>query len=107
MKLTCIMCPVGCSLEVTKKNDEIVVTGNSCVRGENYGKQEVIAPKRMVTTVVKTSTGYVSVKTTKPIDKARVKDVVSEIGKLTLDKPKFNEVIIENEEMKKEIKELA
>ena len=96
MKLTCIMCPVGCSLEVTKKNSEIIVTGNSCIRGENYGKREVIAPKRMVTTVAKTSTGYVSVKTTVPIDKSRVQDVVFEVSKLVLDNPKYGDIIIEN-----------
>ena len=97
MKLTCIMCPVGCSLDVKKdKNGEIVVTGNSCIRGERYGKEEVTSPKRMVTTVAKTTTGFVSVKTTNPIDKARVQDVVDEIGKLILDKPKYGEVIIQN-----------
>ena len=97
MKLTCIMCPVGCSLEVKKdKSGQIVVTGNSCVRGEIYGKQEVVAPKRMVTTVAKTRKGYVSCKTTNPIDKARVQDVVDEIGKLELEKTKFGDVIIKN-----------
>ena len=86
MKLTCIMCPVGCSLDVKKnENGEIVVTGNSCIRGERYGKEEVTFPKRMVTTVAKTTSGYVSVKTTSPIDKTRVQDVVSEVGKLILD----------------------
>lgn len=97
MKLTCIMCPVGCSLDVQKdKNGEIVVTGNSCVRGERYGKEEATSPKRMVTTVAKTTSGYVSVKTTNPIDKTRVQDVVREIGKLMLDKPKFGDVVIQN-----------
>ena len=97
MKLTCIMCPVGCSLDVKKnENGEIVVTGNSCIRGERYGKEEVTSPKRMVTTVAKTTSGYVSVKTTSPIDKARVQDVVSEVGKLVLDKPKYGEVVIQN-----------
>lgn len=96
VKLTCIMCPVGCSLEVSKKNGEIVVTGNNCIRGERYGKQEVISPTRMVTTVCKTTTGYVSVKTTAPVDKAKVQNVVAEIGKLTLSNPKHGDIIIKN-----------
>lgn len=96
MKMTCIMCPVGCSLEVSKKNGEIVVSGNSCVRGEIYGKQEAIAPKRMVTTVAKTNNGVVSVKTTNPIDKERVNDVVLEIGKLYLKNPQHGQVVIKN-----------
>ena len=74
MKLTCIMCPVGCSLEVTKTKDGIIVTGNGCIRGERYGKQEMVNPTRMVTTVAKTKNGYVSVKTSNPVDKNRVQE---------------------------------
>lgn len=96
IKLTCIMCPVGCSLEVEKTPEGYKVSGNSCIRGEKYGIEEVTQPKRVVTTVCKTTTGYVSVKTTAPIDKQRVKDVVAEVGKITLDKPKYGEVVIKN-----------
>ena len=39
MKLVCIRCPRGCNLNITKKsNGQIIVTGNSCPRGEEYGK---------------------------------------------------------------------
>ena len=96
MKLTCIMCPVGCQLQVEKKGNDYVVTGNSCIRGERYGKQEVTFPTRMVTTVAKTNKGFVSVKTSAPVPKARVQDVVDEIGKLILDNPKHGEIVIEN-----------
>ena len=96
MKLTCIMCPVGCQLEVTKKGGDYVVTGNSCVRGERYGKQEVVSPTRMVTTVAKTKTGFVSVKTSAPVPKQRVQDVVDEIGKITIENPKHGEIVIKN-----------
>jgi len=96
MKLTCIMCPVGCQLQVEKKGNDYVVTGNSCIRGERYGKQEVTFPTRMVTTVAKTNSGFVSVKTSAPVPKARVQDVVDEIGKLILDNPKHGEIVIKN-----------
>lgn len=96
MKLTCIMCPMGCSLEVTKTATGYKVTGNNCVRGEKYGLEEVTSPKRMVTTVAKTKTGYVSVKTTVPVDKKRVQDVVDEIAKLELTSPKFGDIVIKN-----------
>ena len=96
MKLTCIMCPVGCQLEVRKQGDDYEVTGNSCIRGERYGKQEATFPTRMVTTVAKTKNGYVSVKTSVPVPKARVQDVVNEIGKLVLDNPKHGEVVLKN-----------
>ena len=34
-QFTCIMCPVGCTLNVKKEGDKIVVSGNGCIRGEN------------------------------------------------------------------------
>ena len=40
MEFTCIMCPVGCHLTVTKTKNGIVVSGNACPRGELFGKSE-------------------------------------------------------------------
>ena len=38
-ELTCIVCPVGCSLKVELDNSEVVsVSGNTCPRGENTQK---------------------------------------------------------------------
>jgi len=52
-ELTCIRCPLGCQLKVTIEEDEINVTGNSCGRGIEYGKKEVLSPTRMVTSSVR------------------------------------------------------
>ena len=35
-ELTCIICPVGCSLCVEEENGEMKVSGNTCKRGEEY-----------------------------------------------------------------------
>ena len=45
-ELTCISCPLGCPLKVeTDENGAVLqVTGNTCKRGEVYGKKEVTAP---------------------------------------------------------------
>lgn len=95
--LTCIMCPMGCSLTVLKnKNGEISVSGNTCARGEIFAKEEMTLPKRVVTTLVKTKNGVVSVKTTSAIPKQLVKDVVLEIDKLRPKKVKMHEVLIKN-----------
>jgi len=49
-ELTCIVCPIGCSLHVTEKeNGELEVTGNRCPRGAAYAVEEITAPKRVVT----------------------------------------------------------
>jgi len=49
-KLTCIVCPRGCTLHVDEKTFQ--VTGNSCSRGAEYGAQEVRDPRRTLTTTV-------------------------------------------------------
>lgn len=49
-ELICIMCPKGCHLSV---DDDLNVTGNTCPRGETYGKQEVKDPRRYLTSTVR------------------------------------------------------
>ena len=58
-ELTCIRCPIGCQLTVDVNGDEVTVTGNSCPRGAEYGKKEVTAPTRIVTSSVRVSGGAV------------------------------------------------
>ncbi|MBQ7308327.1 MAG: DUF1667 domain-containing protein [Clostridia bacterium] len=76
MKTICINCPMGCKLEITKQGEEIVVTGNGCIRGIQYGKEEITAPKRVVTSLIKTDDMIYSVKTSKPIPKEMIFDVI-------------------------------
>ena len=97
INLTCIMCPMGCSLEIEKNGKDLQVSGNSCVRGEVYAKEELTAPKRIVTTLVKLKDGGVlPVKTTKPIPKPMIFYIVAEVGKLVLNKGKMGDIIIRN-----------
>ena len=42
-ELICIVCPRGCHLKVDEANG-CKVTGNSCPRGEQYGKAELLNP---------------------------------------------------------------
>ena len=49
----CINCPLGCHLTVDDSDkNNVKVTGNTCKRGETYGINEVLHPKRMVTSSV-------------------------------------------------------
>lgn len=96
MNLTCIMCPMGCSLEVTKTQDGYQVTGNNCIRGENFGKEEVTSPKRIVTALIHTSKGVTSVKTSAPIPKDKIFEVMNEIDKVYVKTAKIGDVVIKN-----------
>ncbi len=40
-ELICIVCPKGCHLQVDEQND-YQVFGNSCPRGAEYGKNELL-----------------------------------------------------------------
>ncbi len=94
--LTCIMCPLGCQLTVLKDGDNITVTGNNCKRGEIFGKEEVTCPMRIVTSSVKTEKGVRACKTSKPVPKSMIFEVMKEIEKLRLKSVKFGEVVIKN-----------
>lgn len=91
------MCPMGCELDVSKsKSGEIQVTGNTCIRGEEYGKEEVTAPKRMLTALVRTKEGVLPCKTSIPIPKEKIFAVNKQIGKLKIASAKSGDVIIKN-----------
>jgi CxxC motif-containing protein len=49
----CTGCPLGCRLEVDAVGDEVLeVRGFSCRRGERYGRQEHVDPRRPLSTTV-------------------------------------------------------
>lgn len=76
MKTTCIVCPVGCQLDVKKIGDEIKVSGNGCMRGVAYGKSEFECPKRIVTAIIKGDNQICSIKTTIPVEKSKLSKVL-------------------------------
>lgn len=60
--MTCIICPMGCQLEVTKiqgadESASYSVTGNACPRGEQYAKKELTNPTRTLTCTVAVTGG--------------------------------------------------
>lgn len=97
MKTICIMCPIGCELEITKKDQTIEVSGNLCPRGKQYGTDEATCPKRIVTSIVKCSKDlYCSVKTTCPVEKGKIEEVLHEIAIIPPKNYKFGEILIKN-----------
>ena len=100
-ELTCIGCPLGCALTVTLENDEVVsVTGNTCKRGDDYAREEVTHPTRIVTRTVLVEGGeipMVSVKTQNDIPKEKIMDIMKEINALRVKAPvHIGDVLLEN-----------
>ncbi len=52
-EIICITCPKGCHLQVDEGT--LAVTGNSCPRGADYGRNELTHPVRVVTSTVRVS----------------------------------------------------
>lgn len=88
-ELICIVCPRGCHLLVDEEHG-YAVSGNSCQRGEEYGKAELTRPTRVVTsTVCVAGAAYprCPVKTNAPILKGEMFRVMDEIAKVRLKAP--------------------
>ena len=100
--LTCIGCPLGCALTVELDSDGYVwsVTGNTCKRGESYGKKEVTNPTRIVTTTVSVYGGdmeTVSVKTKWDIPKDKIFACIEDLKEVVLTAPvHVGDVVKEN-----------
>ena len=98
--IRCIVCPTGCLVHVENINGEVIIEGHSCKRGEDYAKDEFIAPKRILTTTMRVENGFlplVPVRTDKPILKEKLRDALNEIALKKIKAPiKAGDILIEN-----------
>lgn len=97
---TCIVCPRSCDLVVEEEEGRVTVSGNRCVRGEEYGKNEYLHPKRMLTTTVKLEGGNIRslpVVSDGSVPKELLGDCLDYLYGLTIEAPvKLHDVIAEN-----------
>jgi CxxC motif-containing protein len=95
-EIICGSCPKSCLVisEIYKTN--ISVSGNQCLRGKEFALQEINDPQRTLTTTLKTSTGkLVSVKSTAPVSKKELSELVKELQSVTIGAPiKIGQVIV-------------
>jgi len=98
-KLTCIECPIGCEMEAGVENGVAVyVKGNTCPRGKMYAENEVVCPRRVLTSTVKTQDGrMLPVKTDKPIKKEDIFAIMEKINAVVAVTPvQIGDVLVEN-----------
>lgn len=90
-EFTCIICPNGCDIEARIEDGKLLsVEGALCPKGEAYVKQELINPQRTISTSVLVRGGVLplaSVRLTAPVPRERLRDVMDEIKKISLDAP--------------------
>lgn len=96
--LICINCPRGCPLTVD--TEKLIVKGNSCIKGREYGLNEVKNPVRIITTTVKVIDGdhkLLPVKTEKAIPKDMNFKVIEILNSLLIKAPiKVGDIIVKN-----------
>ena len=88
--LTCIVCPNGCRIQVEKKAEGLVITGNQCKRGAAFAEAEITNPTRTVTTTVRTvfsQAPVVPVRTGGEIPKDKIRDLMAFLNTLTIKEP--------------------
>ena len=87
-RFTCIICPLSCDIEVKVENGEIrEIKGYSCPRGKEWAVEEITNPKRVIMSVIKVKNGNmptVSVKTTKPIPKTKIPELMRLLARAKL-----------------------
>lgn len=96
-ELICIMCPVGCHLHVDEQDN---ISGNKCKRGLIYGLEEIKAPKRTLTSTVKTTSidmPRLPVKTNKPLPKELIFNAMEKLNDIIVkNNVKIGDIIIKN-----------
>lgn len=95
-EIICITCPKGCHLKVNEETLE--VTGNSCEKGAEYGKNEVTNPVRVLTSIVKMNDNRVcSCKTDRAIPKEKIFEIMDALKTIKLNAPvKIGDVIVKD-----------
>ena len=96
-ELVCIICPRGCLLKISESNN---VTGNFCLRGKEYALKEMTNPERTLTSFIEVSNRkntVVSIKTSKPIPKNKMFEVMNILKEKSVIAPiKNGEILINN-----------
>ena len=104
-KVTCVICPVGCEIEVDHELINGVETvkevrNNKCPRGLKYASAEVVNPERVLTSTVRINGGEfarIPVKSEKPVPKSSLFECMKQIRQISVTSPvKMGDVIIPN-----------
>lgn len=89
--VTCVTCPIGCSITVESDGKDIKsIEGAQCKRGVEYAKNEVIAPVRILTSIVKVdgaAVPLVAVRSNRPVPKESMFQCMDEIRKVVMPVP--------------------
>ena len=87
----CVVCPVGCEIDVVHDGGRIIsMEGNKCEKSEEFVRQELIEPMRILTTTVRIEGSkwpVIPVRTDKAVPKRLFPRIMRELRRITLQAP--------------------
>jgi CxxC motif-containing protein len=100
-EMTCIVCPNSCHLLIDIQDGKVSkVSGNKCIRGEEFAKQEIENPQRIFTGTIKAENlalKMIPVRTDHSIPKAQIPLAIQTAKKMIQRRPvKVGEIIVAN-----------
>ena len=96
--ITCIGCPMGCTMTAEVEGETITVTGHTCPRGEKNAIGEIKNPVRSLTSSIRVTNRedtMVSVKSAAPVPKDKMFEIMEKIRAAGVEAPvKIGDVIL-------------
>ena len=87
----CVICPMGCTIHAVVEDGQLLeARGQACKRGIAFVREELNAPKRMLTTTVRVSGGklpLVPVRSCQPLPKELLLEVAAKLREVVLEAP--------------------
>jgi len=87
----CVVCPVGCEIDVVHEGGKIISTeGNKCEKSEEFVRQELIEPMRILTTTVRIQGSkwpVIPVRTDKTVPKRSFPRIMRQLRRIKLQAP--------------------
>ena len=100
IKIICITCPKGCTLDVTHEGDTVLKVTAGCKRGRDYVQRELRDPRRMVASTVRLRGGLhplLPVATAAPFPKPRIRELMQVLRQVEVQAPvQVDQVILAN-----------
>ena len=98
-EIICIVCPTGCRIQVSGRDQEqLIVKGNECKRGEEYALKEITDPRRTLITTVQINHGILRrlpVRTNREIPKRSIFPCMEIINSTEVEAPvEIGQVIV-------------
>lgn len=99
-EIICVVCPMGCHLNVSVDGSVYKVEGNKCKKGKIYAINELSNPLRTVTSTVRINGANICrlpVKTKQAFPKGRMLELMSVLSKVEVEPPvKLEQVILKD-----------